>query len=90
MYITKVIIENHKIFKGKFVFEPNKGLNLLVGSNESGKPTIFESILLALAGMLNGRYLKNDLTQYLFNVEFENLFTCSVMRECKNKSEFEL
>lgn len=72
MNITKVIIENYKSFSGRFSFEPNKGLNLLVGDNESGKSTILEAINLALTGILNGRYLKYDLTQYLFNVESVN------------------
>lgn len=52
MNITKVIIENYKCFSGKFYFEPNKGLNLLVGDNEAGKSTILEAIHLALTGML--------------------------------------
>jgi len=80
MNITKVIIENYKCFKGKFSFEPHKGLNILVGDNEAGKSTILEAIHLALTGMLNGRYLKNELTQYLFNVE-------SVSAYLKNLSE---
>lgn len=69
MNITKVIIENYKCFSGKFAFEPKKGLNLLVGDNEAGKSTIIEAIHLALTGLLNGRYLKNELTQYLFNID---------------------
>ena len=72
MNITKITIENYKCFKGKFSFEPNKGLNLLVGDNESGKSTILEAIHLALTGLLNGRYLKNELTQYLFNIDSVN------------------
>lgn len=80
MHITKVIIENYKCFSGKFTFEPNKGLNLLVGDNEAGKSTILEAIHLALTGMLNGRYLKNELTQYLFNID-------SVSAYVKNLSE---
>lgn len=74
MNITKVIIENYKCFRGKFSFEPNKGLNLLVGDNEAGKSTILEAIHLALTGMLNGRYLKNELTQYLFNIDSVNAY----------------
>ena len=69
MNITKVIIENFKGFSGRFLFKPNDGMNLLVGDNEAGKSTILEAIHLALTGMLNGRYLKNDLTQYLFNID---------------------
>ncbi len=60
MNITKVTIENYKSFNGRFSFEPNKGLNILVGDNESGKSTILEAIHLALTEMLNGRYLKNE------------------------------
>jgi putative ATP-dependent endonuclease of OLD family len=78
MNITKVIIENYKCFSGKFSFEPNKGLNLLVGDNEAGKSTILEAIHLALTGMLNGRYLKNELTQYLFNIDSVNAYVKNV------------
>lgn len=74
MNITKVTIENYKCFSGKFSYEPNKGLNLLVGDNEAGKSTILEAIHLALTGMLNGRYLKNELTQYLFNIDSVNAY----------------
>jgi putative ATP-dependent endonuclease of OLD family len=74
MNITKVIIENYKNFNGRFSFEPNKGLNILVGDNESGKSTILEAIHLALTGMLNGKYLKNELTQYLFNIDSVNSY----------------
>lgn len=80
MNIIKVIIENYKCFSGKFSFEPNKGVNLLVGDNEAGKSTILEAIHLALTGMLNGRYLKSELTQYLFNID-------SVSAYVKNVSE---
>ena len=80
MNITKVIIENYKCFNGRFSFEPNKGLNILVGDNEAGKSTILEAIHLALTGLLNGRYLKNELTQYLFNIE-------TVTEYVKNLSE---
>lgn len=74
MNITKVTIENYKCFSGRFSFAPNKGLNLLVGDNEAGKSTILEAIHLALTGMLNGRYLKNELTQYLFNIDSVNAY----------------
>lgn len=69
MNITKIVIENYKCFNGKFTLELNKGLNILVGDNEAGKSTILEAIHLSLTGMLNGRYLKNEITQYLFNIE---------------------
>lgn len=69
MYIKEINIENFKCFKGKFNLKLNEGLNILVGDNEAGKSTILEAIHLALSGLFNGRYLKNELTQYLFNNE---------------------
>jgi putative ATP-dependent endonuclease of OLD family len=67
MTINKVKIENFKCFNGVFVLELNCGLNILVGNNEAGKSTILEAIHLALTGLFHGKYLKNELTQYLFN-----------------------
>lgn len=69
MEISKFHIENFKIFKGSFKLNLNKGINILVGDNEAGKSTIIEAIHLALTGMLNGRYMKSELTQYIFNSE---------------------
>ena len=69
MNITKVNIENFKIFKGSFRLTLNKGANILVGDNEAGKSTIIEAIHLALTGLHNGKYLKNELSQYVFNNE---------------------
>ncbi len=67
MSIKKINIENFKCFKGKFSLEFNSGINILVGNNEAGKSTILEAVNLALTGVTNGRYLKNELSQYLFN-----------------------
>lgn len=69
MVITKIHIKNFKIFKGSFKLELNKGLNILVGDNEAGKSTIIEAVHLVLSGLHNGRYLRNELSQYLFNNE---------------------
>ena len=69
VYIKEINIENFKCFKGKFNLKLNEGVNILVGDNEAGKSTILEAIHLALSGLFNGRYLKNELTQYLFNNE---------------------
>lgn len=69
MHISKIHIENFKIFKGSFKLPLSNGMNILVGDNEAGKSTIIEAIHLALSGLFNGKYLKNELTQYLFNNE---------------------
>jgi len=67
MAIRKIKIENFKIFNGVFDMELNPDLNILVGDNEVGKSTILEAIHLALTGVLNGKYINTELTQYLFN-----------------------
>ncbi|MCK5474957.1 MAG: AAA family ATPase [Candidatus Pacebacteria bacterium] len=72
MNISQIKIKNFKCFKGEFSLKLNKGLNILVGDNETGKSTILEAIHLALSGLLNGRYLKIELSQYLFNNDVRN------------------
>ncbi|EHZ7122633.1 ATP-dependent nuclease [Vibrio vulnificus] len=67
MHIETVNIYNYKCYYGKFSIDFNKGVNILVGDNGSGKSTIIEATHLALSGLLQGRYLKNELSQYLFN-----------------------
>lgn len=69
MAIQKVKIENYKTFKGLFILDLNPGMNIIVGDNEEGKSTILEAIHLALTGLLNGKYVINELTQSLFNIE---------------------
>lgn len=67
VHIKEINIENFKCFRGTFNLKLNEGLNILVGDNEVGKSTILEAIHLALTGIFNGKYLRNELTQYLFN-----------------------
>ena len=69
MNISKVHIENFKTYKGSFKLSLNKGINILVGDNEAGKSTIIEAIHLALTGLHGGKYLKSELSQYVFNNE---------------------
>lgn len=69
MRIEKIVIENFKCFRGKFHLDLNPGLNILVGDNEAGKSSILEAIHLGLTGCFNGKYLKHELSQYLFNNE---------------------
>lgn len=68
MYITKIKVNNFKFLK-EFVLEPNKGMNILVGNNNCGKSTILEAIHLALTGIYRGKYIRNAITQDIFNNE---------------------
>lgn len=67
MHISEIRLINYKIFDGLFSLKLNDGMNILVGDNEAGKSTIIEAVNLALSGLLGGRYIKNELNQYLFN-----------------------
>lgn len=69
MRIKKIKISNFKCFKEKFELVLNENLNIIVGNNEAGKSTIIDAINLALSGWFKGRYIFNELTQYLFNKE---------------------
>ncbi|TRX03218.1 ATP-dependent nuclease [Flavobacterium gawalongense] len=75
--IKKIRIENFKCFD-KFELSLNKGINIIVGNNEAGKSTILEAIHVCLTGILNGRYLKNELSQYLFNKVVEKQYLDSL------------
>lgn len=66
MNIKKIKIHNFKCFKD-FELELNSDVNIIVGNNEAGKSTILEAIHLALTGVIGGRYLKNNASEYLFN-----------------------
>jgi putative ATP-dependent endonuclease of OLD family len=74
MKIAKVKITNFKCYEKTFTLVMKDGLNVIVGTNESGKTTILEAIYLALTGLLHGRPLKNDLTSYLFNLATQNKY----------------
>jgi putative ATP-dependent endonuclease of OLD family len=66
MFIKKICIENFKCYKS-FELGLNSDLNILVGDNEAGKSTILEAMHLALTGLIGGKHIRNELSQYLFN-----------------------
>jgi putative ATP-dependent endonuclease of OLD family len=66
MYIKTVKIQNFKCFED-FELNLNEDINIIVGNNEAGKSTLLEAIYLALTGVLDGKYLKNEINPYIFN-----------------------
>lgn len=78
MYIEKVKIKNFKCFEDWFELELNEGVNIIVGNNEAGKSTLLEAIHLCLTGVLNGKYLRNELSPYLFNRNVERAYLDSI------------
>lgn len=69
MKITEIRIRNFKCFKEEFRLPLNNGVNILVGNNEAGKTTILEAINLVLTGLYQGKSIRHDLSQYLFNYD---------------------
>ena len=66
MTIERVVIRNFKGLK-KTDLTFGKGLNILVGDNETGKSTVLEAINLALTKQLNRRDAGYDLHPFLFH-----------------------
>src|SRR4051794_28107796 len=64
--IERVIISRYRCFE-RLDFEPNPGMNLLVGGNESGKSTVLEAVALALTGKINGRWASEELNPFWFH-----------------------
>ena len=67
MSIRKLKIKNFKCFADWFTIDFEKGINVLVGNNGTGKSTILEAINLILTGTYHGKNIRNELNQYLFN-----------------------
>lgn len=78
MYIKKVRIQNFKRFSGWFELDLMERINILVGCNEVGKSTIIEAINLALTGFYHGRYIRNNLSQHLFNASVVGKYIKSI------------
>ena len=77
MTIERVIIRNFKGLKEtELTF--SKGINILVGDNETGKSTVLEAINLALTKQLNRRDAGYDLHPFLFHQSIVQEFVQSI------------
>ena len=81
MHIEKIKIQNFKCFKEVFELKLNKNVNIIVGENEAGKSTIIEAINLILSGWFKGRYIHNELNEYIFNKEVVKEYISSLKTE---------
>lgn len=81
MHIEKIKIKNFKCFKEVFELKLNKNVNIIVGENEAGKSTIIEAINLILSGWFKGRYIHNELNEYIFNKEIVKEYILSLKSE---------
>lgn len=66
MAIERVIIRNFKGLRSTDL-EFSRGLNILVGDNETGKSTVLEAVNLCLTGQLKRRDAAYELNPFLFN-----------------------
>lgn len=81
MHIEKIKIKNFKCFRNEFILKLNKNVNIIVGENEAGKSTIIEALNLILSGWFKGRYIHNELNEYIFNKETVNEYIESLQTE---------
>jgi len=64
--LTKIHVQNYRYYE-RYALDFNKGLNILVGDNDSGKSTLLEAIGLALTGRVAGRTFATELSPFHFN-----------------------
>ncbi len=76
--IRKVKIENYKGFGEMFSIEFDNISTVIVGPNETGKSTILEAINLALSGYIQGKHVRNILSESLFNQQAVNAYLHSI------------
>lgn len=73
MKIKKLLIQNYKLFKFE-KFNLNKGYNIFVGNNDSGKSTLLEVLQIVLSGKYNSFQFERQLKVSFFNYQIRNEF----------------
>ncbi len=69
--ISRIHIQNYRTFRN-LNYEPQEGINIIVGNNEAGKSTLLEAINLVLNGRINGRWIGDELNPFWFNIDIVN------------------
>lgn len=65
--IQRVVLQGYRIFHN-LDLTPRPGMNIVVGDNEAGKSTLLEALHLGLTGRLNGKWARDELNPYWFNL----------------------
>lgn len=63
VYISEIKVKNFKSFKGEHIFEFKKGINYLVGDNNSGKTTVFDAVDFLLNAKNSESYINNSVSK---------------------------
>jgi AAA15 family ATPase/GTPase len=97
MILTKVILQDYGVYKGKNEFDftttPDKPIILIGGSNGAGKTTLFESIMLCFYGIstLGKRTSKKAYDEFLSKkfsvngISFWKIFKNDFILFCKKR-----
>ena len=66
LFIEKLKISNYRCYRD-FSISFNPHMNIIVGNNEAGKSTILEAVNLAFSGLVNGKNIRNELSENYIN-----------------------
>lgn len=75
MYISRVLLQNLKVYKGKTEFDPSEHLTFLAGQNNVGKSTIFEALSILRDGKSSLDELRNKQVPSTATVKIEVEFS---------------
>ena len=90
MKISKISIENYKIFKGKHNFDISSNLIFFVGENNTGKSAAFEAVNFVKSGLPKDKKIsdiKNKFAGSNENVVCTITFTDNIKEVIKDFSE---
>lgn len=87
MHIERILIIGYKKFK-ELDISLRPDINIIVGDNEAGKSTILEAVDICLSGLISHRYIRNEISQALFNREIIDSYLASMSTEKKAPPPF--